>query len=91
MGLYRPKIDQDTRNNVKIQFLKYRGFVKKLRFFKQKPIFCQKNTFGFTEFVAILYFTVYCFAYYTGRKRKVYIRNNRASKYLHITLVSAIM
>ena len=39
MGLYGSEIDQDTRNNVKIQFLKYRRFCYKITFIEQKLTF----------------------------------------------------
>ena len=49
VGLYRPKIDQDTRNNVKIRKLKNNSFCSKNIIFEQKLLFFN---FGiFTRFL----------------------------------------
>ena len=39
VGLYRPKIDQDTRDLVKIPKLKNNSFCSKIMFFEQKQFF----------------------------------------------------
>ena len=44
LGQSSQKIDQDTRNNVKAQFLKYRGFCYKItRFLMKTNIFHNSN------------------------------------------------